>query len=72
VRLPDTLGTLTVKNQSFLHKDKFSMGYYDYGTDDRIDPVNPKFVNTYNNLQYLEIINTDIDTYDMVIKAPNL
>ena len=72
VRLPDTLGTLTIKNQSFLHKDKFSMGYYDYGTDEHINPLNPKFVNTYNNLQYLEILNTDIDTYDMVIKAPNL
>jgi hypothetical protein len=77
MRLPDTIQTLSIKNQQFLQKDKFSIGHYEYGTDKYIflpegTKRNGHYENTYNNLRYVEILNTPIDSYSMAINAPNL
>ena len=34
--------------------------------------VNGKYVNTYNNLRYVQILNTPINSYEMVTQGKNL
>ena len=72
MRLPDTLQTLIIKNQNFLTKDNFSMGHYNYGTDLTNITDKTRFVNTYNNLRYVQILNTPINSYEIATKATNL
>ena len=71
LRLPDTIPTLTIKNQNFLTPDKFSFGHYDYAENETL-MINGQFVNTYNNLEYVEIINTNINSYEIATKSPKL
>lgn len=72
MRLPDTLQTLIIKNQNFLTKDNFSMGHYNYGADLTNITDKTRFVNTYNNLRYVQILNTPINSYEIATKATNL
>lgn len=72
MRLPDTIQTLTIKNQNFLTKDKFSMGHYEYGDGEVHINEKGKFVNTFNNVRYVQILNTPIDSYEIATKATNL
>ena len=73
MRLPDTIQTLTIKNQNFLTKDNFSIGHYEYANDEnRISEGKGRFVNTYENVRYAQILNTPINSYDIATKATNL
>ncbi len=73
MRLPDTLQTLEIKNQGFLTKDNFSIGYYDYDAAESLNIVDKNyFVDTYDNLRYVQILNTPINSYAIATKAPNL
>lgn len=73
MRLPDTIQTLTIKNQNFLTKDNFSIGHYEYADgENRISEGKGRFVNTYENIRYVQILNTPINSYDIATKATNL
>lgn len=72
MRLPDNLQTLTIKNQNFLTKENFSIGHYEYGAGETRIGGNGKFVDTYENLRYVQILNTPINSYAIATKAPNL
>lgn len=71
MRLPDTIQTLIIKNQNFLEADKFSFGHYEYAEGEKY-MENGKFVNTYNNLRYVQILNTPINSYEMATQGKNL
>jgi hypothetical protein len=64
LRLPDTIQTLAIKNQNFLSKENFSFGHYEYAEGEKY-MKNGKFVNTYENLRYVQILNTPINSYEM-------
>jgi hypothetical protein len=51
-----------------LKKDYFSYGDYEYNNDTEIgqENGNGKYRNNYSTLKILDIINTPIDTYEMV------
>ena len=73
MRLPDTIQTLTIKDQTFLTKDNFSIGHYEYAPGEvRISEGKGKFVNTYENVRYAQILNTPINSYEIATKASNL
>lgn len=72
MRLPDNLQTLTIKNQNFLTKENFSIGHYEYGAGETRIGGTGKFVDTYENLRYVQILNTPINSYAIATKAPNL
>lgn len=71
MRLPTTITKLSINSHQYLTKDNFSIGTYEYGSDNLIGG-NGKYVNDYTYLTELTIINTPIDSYDMVSKASNL
>mgnify|MGYP005609811213 CR=1 FL=1 len=71
LRLPTSIAKLSINSHQYLTKDKFSIGTYEYGSDNKIGG-NGRYVNDYTYLTDITIINTPIDTYDMVSKASNL
>lgn len=71
LRLPTSISKLTINSHQYLTKDNFSIGTYQYGSDNLIGG-NGKYVNDYTYLTDLTIIKTPIDTYDMVSKASSL
>ena len=71
LRLPTSINKLTINTHPHLTKENFSIGSYQYGTDNRIGG-NGHYLNDYTQLTYLTIINTPIDSYDMVCGASNL
>ena len=76
LRLPNTITTFKINGHQQLTKDKFSMGTYKYGIDKGLDPevrehsliggAGGEYVNDFSKIQYLEVINTPIDTYAIV------
>ena len=68
LRLPTSITSLTIDSHQYLTKDGFSIGTYNYGTDNKIGG-NGSYVNDYTQLSEVTIINTPIDTYDMVSHA---
>jgi hypothetical protein len=71
LRLPNSLGSLEIESQIHLTKDNFSMGGYNYDEHHEIGKGG-SYTNDYSQLTDLRIINTPIDTYDIVTKARNL
>lgn len=82
LRLPNTITTFKIRGHQQLAKDKFSMGTYKYGVDKGLDPdvrehsliggPGGEYVNDYSKIQYLEVVNTPIDTYAIVDGATDL
>lgn len=68
LRLPTTITSLSIDSHQYLTKDGFSIGTYNYGSDNKIGG-NGNYVNDYTQLSEVTIINTPIDTYDMVSHA---
>ena len=76
LRLPNTIQTLDIKNQTFLNADKFTYGTFEYGegqdhmfNEDGSLTTGSKYINNYNSLRYISVINTPIDSYDIARKA---
>ena len=72
LRLPSTIKSLYIDSHQNLQASKFSMGTYDYGSDDEIGGPTGRYVNDFTNLTDLCVINTPIDTYDIVTNAISL
>ena len=71
LRLPNTIKTIRINSHSALTKDNFSIGNYDYSTGNTMEKDKygnriGKFNNDYSLLDTLNVINTNIDTYNMV------
>ena len=71
LRLPPTISNLKIDSHTQLTAPNFSMGGYEYGSDNLIGG-NGKYTSDYSGLTALEVINTKIDTYSMVCGARNL
>lgn len=71
LRLPTSITNLSINSHQYLIKENFSIGTYNYG-DDNLIGGNGEYLNDYTNLKNITIINTPIDTYEMVSKASNL
>ena len=74
LRLPTTIKSLDINSHSGLTDNGFTIGYYDYdnGNQMRIDKDNPTWVNDYSKLTEISIIDTPIDTYNMITQASSL
>lgn len=82
LRLPNTITTFKIRGHQQLTNDKFSIGTYKYGVDKGLDPevkehsliggAGGEYVNDFSRIQYLEVINTPIDTYAIVDGATDL
>ena len=77
LRLPNTVTIIRINSHSALTKDNFSIGNYDYLTGNTMEKDKygnrvGKFNNDYSLLDTLNIINTNIDTYNMVKDAKSL
>lgn len=71
LRLPTSISKLSIDSHQYLTKNKFSIGTYQYGSDNLIGG-NGQYVNDYTYLTDLTIIDTPIDSYEMVSNASNL
>jgi len=72
LRLPNTITTFKIRGHQSLTNDNFSMGTYEYGDDSLIGGDGGRYVNDFSKIQYLEVINTNIDTYAIVDGAIDL
>lgn len=75
LRLPSTISELSIDNHLLLNDSGFTMGTYEFdGTeeDNKIGYNKSHYKNDFSNLTSLKIINTPINTYDMVIQASGL
>ena len=74
LRLPTTIKSLDINSHSGLTDNGFTIGYYDYDNGNQmcIDKDNPTWVNDYSKLTEVSIIDTPIDTYNMITQASSL
>ena len=77
LRLPPSITSLTIDSHSTLTADNFSMGGYEYDLtlpyeDQKIGAGNGHYVNDFSNLMSIKVIDTPIDTYEIVTHASNL
>ena len=78
LRLPTSITVLNINSHTNLTADNLSIGSYDYGTGERIGETDAagklkgSYVNNYQNLKDICIINTPIDTYEMVKESSAL
>ena len=70
LRLPTSITKLSINSHQYLTTD-FSVGTYEYGSDNKIGG-NGRYVDDFSYLTELTIINTPIDSYNLVSKASNL
>ena len=73
LRLPTTVSVLRINSHSELTDAGFSLGTYSY--DNRYNKIGEGegyYVNDFSKLKTISIINTPIDTYNMVIHANSL
>ena len=70
LRLPTSITKLSINSHQYLNTD-FSIGTYEYGSDNKIGG-NGRYVDDFSYLTDLTIINTPIDSYNLVSKATNL
>lgn len=70
LRLPP-MKTLTINGHSSLTDTGFSMGTYEYSSSDYIDGTG-KYINDFSSIQKLNIVDTPINTYDIVTQAEDL
>ena len=72
LRLPNTVTSLAINSHTGLTNDKFSIGGYEYSADDPRIGFGGKYINDFSRLISIDVINTPINTYEMVINANNL
>lgn len=72
LRLPNTIPTFKIVGHKNLTNENFSMGTYEYGPDNLIGGEGGRYVNDFSRIQYLEVIDTPIDTYAIADGAKNL
>jgi hypothetical protein len=77
LRLPTSITSLTIDSHKELKADGFSIGTYEYDTsleykDQKIGAGNGRYINDFSKLLSIKIIDTPIDTYEMVTHASNL
>lgn len=77
LRIPASIGALTIESHEGLTAENFSMGTYEYDAslpyaDIKIGNGNGKYVNDFSHLTSLKVVNTPIDTYEIVTNAGNL
>ncbi len=65
LRLPPTVKTVKIQSHSNLTEDKFSIGTYDYGSASKIGE-GVGYVNDYSSITELYIVDTPINTYDII------
>lgn len=72
LRLPATISNLVINSHSGL--TKFSMGTYNYATEDLTEEMTDesRYVEDYSQLSNVTVIDTPIDTYKMLRTAANL
>jgi hypothetical protein len=58
LRIPSSLPDLNIDSHPTLGKDGFTVGYFDYDTN--------QYVNDYSGLAKISIKNTPIDSYGMI------
>ena len=77
LRIPSTVKSLIINTHPNLSANNFSIGGYDYGEGNLIGEC-PKgsdipygsYLNNYQSLQRIEVIDTPIDTYSMIKSSP--
>ena len=70
LRLPPSVTKLTINSHPELQNDKFSMGGYVYGTENKIAANDGGYyTNDFSKLTSLNVINTPIDTYKMITES---
>ena len=72
LRLPNTFDTFNIIGHTSLTNENFSIGTYSYGPDNLIGGEGGKYVNNFSSLKYLQVVNTPIDTYDVLNGAQQL
>ena len=76
LRLPVSVTSLNIDSHKYLTNDNFSIGSYNYGPSEEIgkdlNVPGCGYVNDYGRLQNITIIDTPINTYDMLINAVSL
>ena len=72
LRLPSTIPYLNIDSHTLLNDDGFSMGDYDYNGTSRIGEVGGTYTSDYSGLLKIRIIDTPINSYNIVKDANNL
>ena len=77
LRLPPSITSLEIDSHSSLTANNFSMGGYEYDLtlpyeDQKIGAGNGHYVNDFSNLMSIKVVDTPIDTYEIVTNATNL
>lgn len=75
LRLPETIGSLMLNNCNLLTDEYFSMGGYQYNntnTNHYIGEEGSSYLNDFSNLTTVSIINTPINSYEIIRGAINL
>lgn len=73
LRLPTSLKALNINSHRYLTDEGFSIGGYVYGPEEKIGANDGSYyTNDYGYLQDICIIDTPINTYDMVTQAVSL
>ena len=71
LRLPSTVTTIDIDTHSALTVENFSIGGYDYNGGTKIGEKG-YYTNDFSKIKKLFVIDTPIDTYEMVRQAGNL
>lgn len=66
LRMPSSIRSLYIDSHRNLTNDNFSLGTYDYGSGDTIGNATGKYINDFTKLTDVCVINTPIDTYDIL------
>ena len=69
LRLPSSVRSLSIESNTNLTNEKFSLGTYDYGSGNKIGDPGGHYINDFSKLNTICIINTPIDSYDIVTNA---
>lgn len=72
LRVPNSVGVLDIDSHQQLTPIGFTYGYYDYKNSNKISEGLGEWVNDYSTLTSVRIVDTPIDTYDMITKATSL
>ncbi len=77
LRLPLSVTSLSIEDHSALTAANFSLGTYNYDTSlpyaqQKIGAGNGAYENDFTRISNLHVVNTPIDTYDIVTHAGNL
>lgn len=71
LRLP-AMTSLYIQSHPLLTDETFTFGYYDYDAENEIYPEKGHWVNDFSNLTTAQVVDTNIDTYNLLCNAPQL